>query len=180
MKTPRKWDSTRNFIRTIPKGSRIAELGVYRGKAARGIYDTVKPEIMYLVDWWAQYSNSGGKQAFWDDIRKQALKEFKAEIKSKKVKVIRENFATAAIQVPSEYLDFIRHDGDEREVQVRQCIEAWWRTLKIGGIWMGHGFHNEVWHGTIPAVVGFLRSHPEAEMLGIIKDASHYVLRRNA
>jgi hypothetical protein len=176
----KRWDRFREFIRTIPQGSRIAELGVYRGKAARGIYETVKPEIMYLVDWWAPYSNTREAQPFWDDIKRQALQEFKAEIESKKAKVIHESFATAAIRIPGGYLDFIRHDGDERESQVRQCLEAWWRTLKVGGIWMGHGFHNEKFHGTIPAVVEFLRRHPEAEMLGVIKDCSHYVLRRNA
>ena len=56
---------------------------------------------------------------------------------------------------------------------------AWWRTLKPGGLWCGHGFDSEPWHGTIPAVVRFLREHPEAEMLAVLRDCSHYILRKN-
>jgi len=174
-----KLKNLESYLVSLPKGGVAAELGVWRGLYARMSYDALKPSKMYLVDWWMNYSNSSTVPEMWQKVKGQALGKFKSEIESKKVKVIAEDFVTAAIQIPSNHIDFIRHDGDEREPQVSATLRAWWRTLKKDGIWLGHGFLNEPRHGTIPAVVKFLKSNLEAELLGLLADGSHFILRKN-
>ncbi len=180
MKPDPKWSNLISFLKSLPKGGQMAELGVWRGTFAREAYDIVKPDRMYLVDWWAQYSNSSSKPETWVKVKRQTFEKFGAAIEAKQVKVIEEDFCVAALQVPADHLDYLHHDGDEREAQVSRALRAWWRTLKKGGIWMGHGFDNGPWHGTIPAVIQFLKDYPGAEMLAVLGDRSHYVLRKNA
>ena len=179
MKPDKKWYDSPAFVASLPKGGIAAELGVWRGSFARMSYDVLKPEKMYLVDWWAPYSNSGGDKELWSKVRGQAFDKFKKEIAAKRVEVIEEDFTSAALHIPNDYLDYIRHDGDEREIQVDRAFRAWWPKLKKGGIWLGHGFENDAWHGTIKAVIKFLKANPEAELLTVLLDHSHYVIRKN-
>lgn len=179
MKRDPKWDSMPAFLKTLPKRGVVAELGVYHGKKTRKVYDILQPRQMIWVDWWAAYSNADQEQAFWDVAKRKALAEFHREIKSKKVIVHDVGFMTAVRRIADERLDFIRHDADERQPQVTSVLRAYWPKLKPGGIWMGHGFEDRPpWSGTIPAIVKHIREFKDVELLGILKDQSHFVLRK--
>jgi hypothetical protein len=180
LRPEKKFDNAIEFAKAFKRGCDIAELGVWRGRFAERAYRLMQPRRMYLVDWWAPYSNSGGDAKLWASVEKDARNRFAKEVKSKRVTIIKDDFVAAAIAVPNQGLDFIRHDGDEREHCVKAALNAWWRTLKVGGLWMGHGFDNEPLHGTIPAVVSFLRARHDVEFHGILKDCSHYILRKTA
>jgi len=174
-----KWDGFKPFLKTVPKQGIIAELGVYHATKTRVVYDILKPKKMIWVDWWAEYSNANQPQAFWDEAKRDALNNFKQEIAWKKVTVHDVGFMTAVRRIADERLDFIRHDADERQGQMTSVLRAYWPKLKPGGIWMGHGFENRPpWSGSIPAVVQHIREFDDVELLGVLADQSHFVLRK--
>lgn len=174
-----KWRNMESFLESLPQRGIIAELGVYHGTKTRVVYDILRPKKMIWVDWWAKYYNADQPPAFWAAAKRDALRQFKHEIATKKITIHHCGFMTAVRRIADERLDFIRHDADERQGQVTQVLRNYWPKLKPGGIWMGHGFEDRPpFAGTLPAVVQHLRENPDAELLGVLWDQSHFCLRR--
>ncbi len=169
-----------SFLRSLPKGGVVAELGVYHGTKTRVVYDVLEPRHMIWVDWWKKYPNAQQPQAFWDEAERDAKRKFSKEIKRGHVTILPGDLVGMAPEIPDDSVRFIRHDADEREEKVYEVMEAYWPKLRRGGIWLGHGFERRPpWSGTIPAVVHHLREHEDAELLGVLLDQSHFALRKN-
>jgi hypothetical protein len=181
MKRNPKWKDFESYLHSLHKGGRIAELGVYHGTKTRVVYDILKPMHMVWVDWWKAYSNANQPQEFWDEAKRDAVGKFREEIASGDITIHHGELVGMASAVRDDSLRFIRHDADEREARVLEVFRAYWPKLRAGGIWMGHGFEcRQPWSGTIPAVVQHLREEPKAELLGVLKDQSHFCLRKGA
>ena len=168
-----------SFLYSLPKGGTVAELGVYHGTKTRVVYDILRPSHMVWVDWWAAYSNANQPQSFWDEAKRDAMGKFKRELKSGDITIHHGELAGMAGRLEDNSLRFVRHDADEREDRVLEVLRAYWPKLSPGGIWMGHGFEDRSpWSGTIPAVIQHLRDKPNAKLLGVLWDHSHFCLRK--
>jgi len=130
----------------IPKNARCAEVGVWKGDFSEAILGHVAPEELHLVDPW-KFSASfpkrwyGGSiaasQGDMDRIAESVAMRFAAR---PEVRVHRMPSLQAATMFRDRYFDWVYIDGDHSYEAVAGDLEAWSRTVKIGGLISGDDY----------------------------------------
>ena len=135
----------------LPEQAACAEIGTWRGDFAAVILQSRKPSCLYLVDPWEHRSEGeyeqasyggrmeGGQQAL-ESMYESVLGRFRSEIEEGRVKVLRRRSTDAAATFADGSLDWVYIDGDHSYEGVKADLEAYYRTVKSGGLMAGDDY----------------------------------------
>jgi len=133
-----------DVLRTLPKGSVGAEIGVMHGVFSRDILDIVQPKTLYLVDHWTSFREGGNS----DEVRNSqdtnlhvAMCNVVSEVAQGVVRPLCTTSELAAPMIPDESLDWVYIDADHSYKNCRKDLDLWVPKVKHGGIIAGHDFY---------------------------------------
>ena len=153
----------------LPKGGRVAEIGVYTGDFSDRIYQQTVPMELHLIDPWEHQeredysrddSNVPQEQA--DQHYQQVLDRFAPQIECEVVKVHREYSANAVTQFPDGYFDWIYIDALHTYEACLEDLRLYAPKVKANGFICGHDYANHpgarhMDFGVVEAVNQFVR-----------------------
>ncbi|MGZ4689502.1 MAG: class I SAM-dependent methyltransferase [Acidimicrobiia bacterium] len=154
------------LMRSLPRDSVGAEIGVWRGEFSADILRRVRPRRLHLIDPWAfmperarsVYGGSVAKeQADMDAIHEAVAQRFAAEIRSGTVVMHRATSADAALTFDDEYFDWVYIDGDHSYEAVLADLRAFTPKVKRGGLVTGDDYGRKGWWG--PGVAKAVDEH---------------------
>lgn len=129
----------------MPKGARVAEIGVWEGDFSKRIVDICEPAELHLIDPWLyqpEFGNTGfgrKKNEHLMEVKYQGVVErFKDE---PRVKVHRATSDVALNSLPDGALDWVYIDGNHNEPFIGQDIALCLRKVKHDGIICGDDFN---------------------------------------
>lgn len=168
------------MLDALPERGACAEIGTWKGDFAAVILSSRRPARLYLVDPWehrdegayADASYGGrleGGQAALEQMYRDVAARFAAEIESGQVRILRERSTAAASRFEDESLDWVYIDGDHSYEGVKADLEAYYRTVKPGGILAGDDYgHVGSWFedGVSRAVDEFAARCAALEVIG--------------
>jgi hypothetical protein len=137
------------LLRSMPRGSVCAEIGVYRGQFSKAILEIVKPSRLHLIDPWVyrpSYTGSwfggdiGGSQAVMDSIYRVVVERFAREIRQGQVIIHRGFSAEIAKEFPDDYFDWIYVDADHKYKAVKSDLNAFYSKVKATGLIAGDNY----------------------------------------
>lgn len=175
------------MLELLPQQGSCAEIGTWRGDFAAVILQSRRPQRLFLVDPWehraegeyeqASYGGrmQGGQDAL-ESMYESVLDRFGTEIDSGQVKILRQRSKDAAATFADESLDWVYIDGDHSCEGVKGDLDAYYRTVKPGGLLAGDDYgHVGSWFedGVTRAVDEFAGRCAGLEVIG-----TQFVLRK--
>lgn len=128
-----------------------AEIGVFEGKNAKSILETLNIVKLYLIDPYGTYplneSISDRRPAL--PVAIKTLSPFKDRIEW-----VRKMSEDALQSFPDEFFDFVYVDGNHDYSFVKKDLEGYWQKVRKGGILGGHDLWGD-FAGVVKAVVEF-------------------------
>jgi len=151
------------WLKTLPKWSVGAEIGVRAAKFSRRILRTVKPSLLWLVDCWSTQPKvpyNLSDECYLSDMRK-ALRRVRGEILSGVVRVVC-GFSREVVElVPDKSLDWLYVDAGHTYMECHEDLCLWFPKVKPGGIVAGHDYLEELHIGVIGAVHDFMEGQKQ-------------------
>ena len=122
---------------------KICEVGVEAGTHALAMYKLLKPEMMFMVDHYEPYQLLNGPR-----MRGVNTSNKKWEVESRfkgiaNAKLIEEPSLKVARRFNNK-LDYVYIDASHNYEDVLDDLDAWWRTVKQGGILAGHDWDAKI------------------------------------
>lgn len=164
-------DRRRALLRTLPRGSVGAEIGVWRGDFSERILRVARPARLHLIDPWrfvdedryaqAWYGRSNvASQGAMDTIHVAVLRRFATQVHSGVVVIHRCESAAVAQRFEDDYFDWVYIDGNHLYEYVQRDLEMFAPKVKRGGLIAGDDYATEGWwgDGVRRAVDEFLQS----------------------
>lgn len=134
-------ESRTDLIASLPKGLRMAELGVFAGHFAAQLWAIAQPSQLHLIDLWAGLIECGDEhgehvvKAHGDDLYAEVCRAF---ARHPEVRIYRE--PTAVIQNFGPVLDFVYVDADHAYQSVLNDLRWAATALRPGGWLAGHDY----------------------------------------
>jgi len=127
----------RFVLKTMPKNSICAEVGVFMGDFSKEILKIIKPKKLHLIDPWAY---PGYEKKY-----KYVANRFKSEIASGQVSIERGTAHDVVNKFPDNYFDWVYLDGGHRYDLLTQQFVEYFPKIKKGGYFTGddYGGYNE-------------------------------------
>jgi hypothetical protein len=156
-----------DLIDLLPKGGKVAEIGVWKGDLSHYILDKCKPVELSLIDTWGEtkdkkyeldpsYSSSNDA----DNIYKRICTKFERD---GRVKIYRGFSSDMVSMFPDEYFDWIYIDGDHTYKEVLSDLELYSAKVKKNGFILGHDYTKAEYigydFGVIEAVNDFVKKY---------------------
>jgi hypothetical protein len=146
----------RRLLTLLPKGGVCAEIGTWRGDFAARILSSRRPLHLYLIDPWEYRAEDKYDQAWFgrgaqagqeemEAIYKGVLDRFRSKIEHGQVLVQRLRSVDAAASFPDDTMDWVYIDGDHTYEAVKGDLEAYYRTVKPGGLLAGDDYGTAGW-----------------------------------
>ncbi len=128
-----------DLYKLVPRGGRIAELGVEWGYNAAVMLWICQPIELWLIDGWCAFPEFGTD---FDGIEQQNKFQFVRPrvAESSAYRIIQSRTHDAASQLDDDYFDFVYIDASHRYEDVKQDIDDWWPKVKTGGMLAGHDY----------------------------------------
>ncbi len=126
----------------MPKGGKVAELGVNKGDFSAKILENCKPETFHLIDVW-------NTKRYHKGLKLEIEERFKPELANGQVKI---NFGLSTDVVTDfkdNYFDWIYIDTEHSYKVTRAELELYAPKIKEGGIIAGHDYVMGNWKGLI-------------------------------
>lgn len=144
-----------NFASVIFNGKPVvgAEIGVFEGRNAKSILQTLNVQKLYLIDPYVQYGTKSS------DMQRQAPDALPFATKNlsrfkDRIEWVRKTSEDALRQFPDAFFDFVYVDGNHDYEYVKKDLEGYWKKVRAGGILGGHDFCG-VYSGVVKAVMEF-------------------------
>jgi len=151
----------RNIYEIYAKnGYRVgAEIGVYQGRNAVNILNTVPELTLYGIDSWAVFPKkrrfNKKHQKLNYNLMKQRTRNFR---KNKRFIVIKKNSMDAVKDFEDGSLDFVYIDANHEFDYVMRDIIEWSKKVRVGGIISGHDYSKRI-IGVKIAVDAYVQAH---------------------
>jgi predicted O-methyltransferase YrrM len=134
------------FLEALPKGGKIAEIGVFRGHHAIAMFNICGPTELVLIDPWKSPPPTDQPLDYkWAKIGQLELEKlyvgvctaFKAH---GNVKIERVSSLEGAALYPDGYFDWVYVDANHMYDPVMEDLRAWYPKVKKGGYLCGHDY----------------------------------------
>ena len=175
------------FLRKLPQGGIVAEIGVQRGVLSEMILDRCNPKELYLIDCWEEQENAIYMEEKGGNVNQKRQKQLYHKVKKKfgkdsRVKIIKAYSPAASAAFSDEFFDWVYLDANHAYWAVKLDLEAWFAKVKPGGYLCGHDYatsqKSSCPFGVIPAVNEFVKNHNlKIELLSIEGNPS-YAIRK--
>jgi beta-1,4-mannosyl-glycoprotein beta-1,4-N-acetylglucosaminyltransferase len=146
-------DVYQSFVGRHPKGSRIAEIGTWKGRSLCSVAQLIKDNNLEVVaiDGFYGTPSEGKTTLLVDTGNIQAILEANLNrfgIRDK-TRVIKGDSAQSANLFPDKHFECVFIDADHSYEAVKKDLAAWWPKVKGGGILCGHDY---MWAGVRQAL----------------------------
>jgi len=129
------------FLKEMPRGGKVAEMGVASGDFSAMIIHLNDPDILHLVDFWGSDRYASG--------RARVEERFKKEIEKGKV-VIDLGLSTDVMpRFPDSFFNWVYIDTDHGYPVTAAELEVARTKVKQGGIIAGHDYVTGNWNGGV-------------------------------
>lgn len=159
------------LLKHIPKKSKLAEIGVYKGKFSRKILQITRPLSLALIDAW-DIDVERGHIPHKEQLNKTHFNSYarKLPLTLKPYSFQSQITAHQGLSVPMSSnfengaLDWVYIDADHSYEGVLADLEAWSNKVRFDGLIFGHDFTNQPsakrdGFGVIEAVQDFVTKH---------------------
>jgi len=141
------------LLKSLPKNSIIAELGVDKGDFSDKIISLTQPKKLYLIDIWDSERYNTDKMVY-------VKKRFQKEIDTGKVIIIRGTSQKELLKFKDGYFDWVYIDTAHTYQQTVKELELCRLKVNDGGIIAGHDYcqgdiNNALVYGVVQAVNQF-------------------------
>jgi predicted O-methyltransferase YrrM len=136
-------DTRDNMLSLIPKGLKIAELGVFKGYFAEKILEHCDPIELYLVDIFSGECGSGDKDGINHEhanMHEEMLKLTEKYESNDKVKIVKSTISQYLEKLEENSLDMVYIDADHSFDAVYSDLINSFRAVKPGGLICGHDY----------------------------------------
>jgi hypothetical protein len=149
--------SRTELLSVLPVDGVVAELGVDEGLFSQQIIEHCDPQILHLVDTWAD-------KRFNDTKRKGVVKRFESELTKGTVEIHRMKSTEAVHKFENQSLDVVYIDTDHSYETTYQELVEYAKKVKVGGYLAGHDYIQGNWidmqrYGVREAVSRFLNEN---------------------
>jgi hypothetical protein len=171
------------LLRTLPKGSVGAEIGVWKGDFSETILRAVRPSELHLVDPWAfqpQYPDRwyGGQlaaeqaemDAVYEGVRSRFARNPAIRIHRRFSRELKDIF-------PEGSLDWVYIDGDHSKDAVKLDICLALEVVKPGGVVTGDDYHWRDSDGSYPVKDAIAEVEREKRLRPRIVDGQFVIVR---
>ncbi len=146
----------RRLLASLPSGAVCAEVGSWHGDFAEKILAETRPKTLHLVDPWEHRDEDAYERAMFggsardgqsemEAIYQGVLERFRTNIEQGQVEVHRARSLDAARTFPDGALDWVYIDGDHTYEAVKADLEAYYRTIRPGGLLAGDDYGDPGW-----------------------------------
>lgn len=165
-----EYPSREAFLGALPKGGKIAEVGVFRGHHAIAMFNICAPDELVLIDpWRSPPPDSEPLDYKWAKIGQMELEKLYVGVCSAfrgrdNVKIQRVTSLEGAALYPDGYFDWVYVDANHMYDPVMEDLRAWYPKIKKGGYLCGHDYSDaprilEKGDGVFFAVNDFCKEH---------------------
>lgn len=130
------------FIKELPEGGVIAEVGVARGDLSDLILKLARPSQLHLIDIW-------GSKRYHEGLARLVKDRFATAIAKGQVHVHQGPSTEELQRFPDGFFDWIYIDTDHSFNLTRAELAIGMRKVKAGGILAGHDFTTANWDGGV-------------------------------
>lgn len=134
------YDCRISLIKSFPKGSVGAEIGVLKGAFSCHILEIVQPRIFYMVDCWESTKEYDGFIPPPGENLLDAARAVRDSSAKGIARIVRARSVDGAALVPDDSLDWVFIDASHLEENVWDDLQAWIPKVKLGGIVAGHDY----------------------------------------
>ena len=134
------------FLAALPKGGKVAEIGVFRGHHAIAMYNICAPQELVLIDPWASPPEGSEPLDYkWAKIGQAELDKLyhgvcNAFYGRDNVKILKYTSLDGAALFPDGYFDWVYIDANHLYDPVMDDLKAWYPKVKKGGYLCGHDY----------------------------------------
>jgi hypothetical protein len=139
-----EYDTRIDMIRSlVPVGSKLCELGVFRGDMARVVHAMIQPSLYVLIDFFQGIMGSGdqdGNNFQYVDLAKSYANLVQYYRSVPAIQVIRGDGVASLNAYPDDTFDMVYIDADHSYEGCKHDLEASFKKVKVGGYIMGHDY----------------------------------------
>ena len=139
-----EYDTRIDMIRSlVPVGSKLCELGVFRGDMARVVQEMIQPSLYVLIDFFHGIMGSGdqdGNNFGYVDLDKSYANLVQYYQAVPAIHVIRGDGVASLNMYPDDTFDMVYIDADHSYEGCKRDLEAAVKKVKVGGYIMGHDY----------------------------------------
>lgn len=133
------------LLARMPKGAKVAEIGVWEGNFSRRILEICEPAELHLIDPWLyqpEFGNTGFGRKKNEHLMEVKYQDVVAAFKDDaRVKIHRATSEVALADLPDGSLDWVYIDGNHNEPFVGNDLALCLRKVKADGIITGDDFN---------------------------------------
>jgi len=133
------------LLARMPKGAKVAEIGVWEGNFSRRILELCKPAELHLIDPWLyqpEFGNTGFGRKKNEHLMEVKYQDVVAAFKhDPRVKIHRATSEAALSALPDGSLDWVYIDGNHNEPFVGNDLALCLKKVKADGIITGDDFN---------------------------------------
>jgi len=133
------------LLARMPKGAKVAEIGVWEGNFSRRILEICEPAELHLIDPWLyqpEFGNTGFGRKKNEHLMEVKYQDVVAAFKDDaRVKIHRATSEEALSALPDGSLDWVYIDGNHNEPFVGNDLALCLRKVKADGIITGDDFN---------------------------------------
>ncbi|MBD3763798.1 MAG: class I SAM-dependent methyltransferase [Rhodobacterales bacterium] len=133
------------MLQSLPKGGRVAEVGVWEGAFSRRILEICEPAELHLIDPWQympEFANTGFGRKKNEFLMEEKYRSVVAMFEGDpRVRIHRATSEAALSALPDGHLDWIYLDGNHNEPFINQDLALSLRKVKPKGIIAGDDYN---------------------------------------
>lgn len=133
------------LLSQMPKGARVAEIGVWEGAFSQRILEICEPSELHLIDPWLyqpEFANTGFGRKKNEDLMEQKYRDVVARFAGDgRVKVHRAMSDVALAALPDAGLDWVYIDGNHNDPFIGQDLALCLQKVRHDGIIAGDDFN---------------------------------------
>ena len=127
----------------VPKGSVVAEIGIFQGVFSRSLYETLSPRQLFLLDLFSGGGYSGdhdGNHVVYADLEQSYMNMISYSFDKPAIRLVKGDSSTLLKQFPDDAFDMIYIDGDHRYEGCKKDLLEAYKKVKSGGYICGHDY----------------------------------------
>jgi len=139
-----EYDTRIDMIRSlVPVGSKLCEVGVFKGEMAGVVQQLIQPSLYVLIDFFQGNMGSGdqdGNNFQYVDLDKSYTNLVQYYQSVPAIQVIRGDGVESLNTYPDDTFDMVYIDADHSYEGCKRDLEASVKKVKVGGYIMGHDY----------------------------------------
>ena len=158
----KKFKTRQDLMKSLPLNMNIAEVGVFKGEFSKFIFESLKPNNLYLIDIFEGYTASGDQDG--NNIQVVNLDEELVSLQNyfqnnKNVFFLKGWSHLQIEKIPDNHLDMIYIDAAHEYEDVKKDLLASFPKVKQNGYICGHDYEMNRFPGLFRAVNEFCQEN---------------------